>query len=182
MPGELPLLRGAVGGMTDQPSLFDPGPPAGSVWQLALFETGPPTATVRDLLPKDCVYRHDHEPGGPTTYQCFSRSQLGTATEKITEGEGERLDAGIYRFGWPVADVAAHTCSCGNWQPCWHLAAALLRESGLRPNPQVVEVGRRYRQARYDRVEADLRKRLGEGLGDEVEEWLQGQAEGGGTP
>lgn len=150
--------------------MFDPGPPV-----------EPPHATVRHLHAKDCVWRHDHEPGGPTTYQCFSRGQLGTAAEKITEGEGVRIGEGVYRFGWPVADVRAHACSCGYWAACWHLAAALLLESGLRPNPEVVEVGRRYRQARLDRCATDLERRRreqsGEFIAGEVEEYLRGQVD-----
>jgi hypothetical protein len=148
--------------MTEQSPLFDPGPPV-----------EPPNAIVWERSAKQCNIWHDHEPGGPTTYHCFSRAQLGTATEKITEGEGEPIAPGVYRFGWPVADIGAHACSCGNWRSCWHLAAALLLDSGLRLIPEVVETQQRYGAARRARWEAEERKRNGEGIAAEVEEWLR---------
>jgi hypothetical protein len=125
--------------------------------QQSIFAEAPtPTAApVRHLHAKRCSPYHDHEGGGRSTYGCFSRSQLGTATEKVLDGEGERLDLGVYRFGRPIADVGAHACSCGDWKSCWHLAAALLLESGLRPDPGVVETGRRYAAARRARWEAE---------------------------
>jgi hypothetical protein len=83
--------------------------------QIPMFDPGPPTATpnAEHSHAKQCTWFHDHEQGGQTTYHCFSRSQLGTATEKITDGEGEQISPGVYRFGRPVfhvADVRAHAC------------------------------------------------------------------------
>jgi hypothetical protein len=128
---------------------------------------------MRDWAAKECSYYHDHEPDGPTTYHCFSRAQLGTATEKITEGEGAQTSPGIYRFGRWVADVTTHRCTCGYWASCWHLAAALLLESGLRVLPGVLQTQGRYAQARRARWEREEREQSGEFIASEIEDWLQ---------